>query len=680
MQTIIVRLQFCVVFLCMSVFLMAQTPALLSAQTSTHPAAHSWEPYLESLIAADEDNALSWQDTYEILTEMEDHPLDINTIQREDLERFPFLSEQQISDICEYVDRYGPVRSMAELMMIESLDAPHRQLLQCFLYIGAQRTSSFPSLRNIAKYGRQELIGSLNVPFYKRKGDNTAYMGYPYKHWLRYQFTYGDYVKMGLLGSQDAGEPFGGHNSLGYDFYSFYFQLRHLGVLQNFTLGRYRVSFGQGLVVSTDFSFGKSAMLATMGRTLNHVSAHSSRSSANYLQGVAATFQLFRGLTLTTFGSCRYVDATLNPDGTVATVLTDGYHRTAKEMEKKNNTMQELGGAHLYYFSHGFHAGATALYTHYNRPLAPNTATLYRRYNPIGSDFLNVGVDYGYTRSQFSFQGETAADRHGAIATVHSANMRLTRTLTALLLHRFYSCRYTALFANSFSDGGEVRNESGLYAGVHYEPSRILSLSAYGDYAYHPWAKYRTSQSSSAFDSQLSATCQLSQLQLMLRYRLRIREYDNADKTALISHRQQQVHGSITWTGARHFTANLQLHGTVADFEQRDWGYMANGEIGYVPTDDLRLYGQFNYFHTTSYESRIYSYERDLLYCMSVPAYYDEGIRYALLARMSFWKKLIVQAKWGVTDYFHRTVIGSGNQQINASSMSDLALLVKYKF
>ena len=50
---------------------------------------------------------------------------------------------------------------------------------------------------------------------------------------MRYQFRYGDYVKMGVVGAQDAGEPFGsGKNSLGYDFYSFYNQMRYYPILQ----------------------------------------------------------------------------------------------------------------------------------------------------------------------------------------------------------------------------------------------------------------------------------------------------------------------------------------------------------------------------------------------------------------------------------------------------------------
>ena len=79
-------------------------------------------------------------------------------------------------------------------------------------------------------------------------------MGSRYKHWLRYQFRYSDKVKMGFTGSKDAGEPFMSKgNGAGYDFYSFYLQIRGWGRLKNLTLGRYRLHEGMGLILNNDF-------------------------------------------------------------------------------------------------------------------------------------------------------------------------------------------------------------------------------------------------------------------------------------------------------------------------------------------------------------------------------------------------------------------------------------------
>lgn len=108
------------------------------------------------------------------------------------------------------------------------------------------------------KYGKQEVLTRLDVPFYTRKGYQKNYLGPAMYHSLRYGYRYGDYLQMGITAEKDAGEPFFAlHNEKGYDYYSIYFLLRNLGKLKTLALGNYRLSFGQGLVVSTDFRLGK---------------------------------------------------------------------------------------------------------------------------------------------------------------------------------------------------------------------------------------------------------------------------------------------------------------------------------------------------------------------------------------------------------------------------------------
>ena len=271
--------------------------------------AQSWQQLLSELSETEDFEHTSWEDYEEELEEWAQHPINLNTATREEMERLPFLTPSQVEDIQAYVYRYGGMKSMTELTLIPSISWYQRQLMEHFFYVDAdQKKSDFPSIRNIIKYGKHEAMGMLKVPFYERKGDANGYMGYKYKHWLRYQFRYGDYVKLGVVGSQDAGEPFGtGKNNLGYDFYSFYLQVKKLGRWKNITLGRYRLHEGLGLILNNDFSFGKLSVLSSLGSATNRIRVHSSRSSANYLQGAAATYTLLKGLDLTAFFSYRKI-------------------------------------------------------------------------------------------------------------------------------------------------------------------------------------------------------------------------------------------------------------------------------------------------------------------------------------------------------------------------------------
>ena len=98
---------------------------------------------------------------------------------------------------------------------------------------------------------------------------------------------------------------------MGYDYYSFYVAVRKLGCIKSAVIGRYKVRFGQGLVVNSDFSFGKTMYLLSQGRSFTNIRPHSSRSQANYLQGGAITLALTHNISLSAFASYRKNDATL---------------------------------------------------------------------------------------------------------------------------------------------------------------------------------------------------------------------------------------------------------------------------------------------------------------------------------------------------------------------------------
>ena len=649
-------------------------PVVACAQAERRP----WEADLCELMTVEDVGTVQWEETYELLCELEQHPIDINTATREQLEQLPFLSAQQVEGLMEYLYRYGPMKSAGELMMIPSLGYQERRLLTYFIYVGEESEEKFPTIKQIMKYGRHELMATGRIPFYERKGDHEGYQGPPYRHWLRYQFTYGDYLKLGLVGAQDAGEPFfAGENRWGYDYYSPYLQLKQMGCVESLVLGRYRASLGMGLILNSSFSQGKVAMLQNLGRPTTTLRAHSSRSEADYLQGIGATVRLCKGVTLTGFASYRGMDATLNKDGTAATIITSGYHRTETEMGKKHNLKNTTFGGSLRYNRYGLHLGANAVYTHLDKRLSPNTSVLYRQNYAQGTDFLNASADYGYVHHRFAFNGETAVNGDGALATINSLSLQLTDGMSLMALQRFYSYRYTSLYASSFSDGGNVQNESGIYLGLSWQPSPSLKLMAYTDYAYFPWAKYQVSLSSHSWDHLLQLTYTKKQWTFGGRYRLRFRQRDNEDKTDLMTRMEHRGRLTIDYSG--RLTSRTQFDFSLISFKEHERGMAVSQTLGYTYRW-LRLNGGFGYFKTDSYDSRIYLYEQGPLYTYSIGQYQDEGIRYWLMLRAAVGKRLSLTAKCGVTDYFNRSSIGSSLQQVDGSALTDLDLQLRWKF
>jgi hypothetical protein len=435
---------------------------------------------------------------------------------------------------------------------------------------------------------------------------------------------------------------------------------------------------GMGLVMNSDFSLGKVAMLQNLGRASTGIRAHSSRSD-NYLQGAAATLNLGRGLRLTAFGSYRSIDATLNKDGTAATLLNTGYHRTEAEMDKKHNLNILKAGGSLSYQNRGVHIGLNMAYSQLSRELKPNTSALYRKNYPQGKDFLNTSLDYRYASHRLSLNGETAIDKAGHLATINTASIRLSDTWSMMALQRFYAYSYASIDAQSFSEGGRVQNESGVYLGLTWRPLPSLRLDAYTDFTYFAWARYQVSQSSYNWDHLLQGTWQHRRWTLDARYRLRLKQKDNADKTALDSHPEHRMRLGISYAGEGGFGTHTQIDGGYYAYGEKEWGMMISQSLSYEGRW-LRLNGGVGYFHTDSYDSRVYLYEKGPLYTYGLASFYGEGIRYWLMARAVIGQKLTLTAKIGVTDYFDRSTIGSSYQQIDASSMTDMDLQVRWKF
>lgn len=640
----------------------------------------SWESLFNDMMSMEDSESMSWQETYDVLCELEEHPIDLNNATREDLESIPFLTEQQVMDISEYLYKYAPMRTLGELAMIESLDYYQRELLRHFVVLGEVEKRGFPAAKDIMKYGKHELVATAKIPTYKRKGDDDGYLGSPYKHSAKYTFSYGQYVKAGVLGSKDAGEPFFTKgNSLGYDFYSFYLQLRKMGRLKNLVVGRYKVKFGMGLVINNDFMLGKVASLQQLGNTPYNIRAHSSRMESNYLQGVAATVNVTRGLDATAFFSFRYIDATLNKDSTIATILDDGYHRTQTEMDKKNNSSVTLGGMNLTYRRGGFHVGATGIFSHLSRDIKPNTSALYRKYYAAGNDLWNVSLNYGYASHKLQFSGETATGDCGAVATINTLSYRATGDIDMFALYRFYSKKYYSLYSESFSEGGRVQDESGFYIGANWHPSANFRLMGYFDFAFFPWPKYQAVIASHSYDGFVQTTYKHGSWNFLARYRIKIRERDNEDKTGLINRSEQRGRVVVGYDGGL-WSSSTQADVAYVSYKENDFGWMVSQRLSFKPLKWLSLIGGAAYFKTDSYDARIYNYEAGPLYTFNFPSFYGEGIHYSLFARADFSRNVMMIAKISTTNYFDRNTIGSSYQMINHSSMTDIELQLRLKF
>lgn len=665
---------------CLILLLWTISCLLLAQNNDWQEALHQW------MTTEDVEQGYS-EETMEQLADMAEEKLNLNQTTREQLEQFPFLTAQQIEELTEYLDRYRPMRSLSELYMIRSLDPDRRKLLCNFVTIGEEQARrTWPSMKEIAQWGKHTLTATAKIPLYERRGDRNGYAGYKLRHDVRYQFNYQNRIKFGVTGAQDSGEPFfSGKNRWGYDHYAYYLQLRDMGCLEALNLGTFRVQMGMGMIMNTGFYLGKLASLQSLGRSTHMLAAHTSRTQSGYLRGAGATIRIGSQWKLTAFASYRALDATLNENGTARTLLTSGYHRTTTELSKKNNTHETTLGASLGYrptLQKGIaFMNANMVYSHLDRRLQPIQSSLYQRYAAEGNGFLNASLDYGYNDSKLSIAGETALNRQGAMAMIHTVSYRLTDALTLMALHRYYDKRYTALHSRSFGEGSGIQNEHGAYLGATWSPTRSWLVQGYLDYAHFGWPRYQATAATDALDVLLAVRHTHKVWTYEGRYRLHIRQRDNDEKTMIMNRPEHRLRLRLNYESTARWS--LQTQADAVSTRIKDGSYSQGLMVSQQATWEgrwFRVKANIGWFCTDDYDARIYQYEPSILHDFSFPSYYGHGLRYALTFKGDVCSKLTVEGKAGVTNYFNRSTIGSGLQEVGHSSMTDLLISLRYKF
>lgn len=644
------------------------------------------EQVLEELsVNNDEEEERDWSNVLEELSERLQQPININTATKEQLEQLPFLSDQQVENLLAYVYIYGPMQTIYELQQVEEMDRRTIQYLLPFVCVQpVHKKTSLPRFKELFTYGKQELLTRLDVPFYTRKGYEKTYLGPAPYHSLRYGFRYRENLYVGLAAEKDAGEPFGAlHNKKGYDYYSFYLLIKDINRLKTLALGNYRLSFGQGLVVSTDYLMGKSAYSSSFTFRNGGIRKHSSTDEYNYFRGMAAAVNLNKRLILSAFYSHRSMDGVVE-NNEITSIYKTGLHRSAKEADKMNAFTLQLTGANLTYQHNSFKLGATGIYYFFNRPYEPDLRP-YAKYNLRGNYFHNISVDYSYRWNQLFVQGETAMGKQG-FATLNRLQYVPAQNYRLMLVHRYYAHDYWAMFANSFGESSTVQNENGWYLAAEAAPLRYWRFFASVDLFSFPWWKYRISKPSQGVDALFQTTFSPKKhLTMYLNYRYKRKERDvTGTQGAVILptyHHRVRYRLNYAPRDALSFRTTLDYNHFHSQRKAAMQGYQATQRVTYqLPWLPLNLSLQGSYFHTDDYDSRIYISEPGLIYSLYTPSFQGEGIHLAARLRYDINRYWMILCKFGQTVYYDRHEISSGNDLIASNKKADLQMQLRLKF
>ncbi|MBF1441640.1 MAG: hypothetical protein HXN44_05805, partial [Prevotella nanceiensis] len=344
----------------------------------------------------------------------------------------------------------------------------------------------------------------------------------------------------------------------------------------------------------------------------------------------------------------------------------------------KNNACQWAGGLRVGWKRNGFGVGLTTAFTGLSKPLLPNRNQIYKQFYPEGSTFYNIGVDYSYLSRRVVVHGETAMNDQQAFATINSINYQLTSLLKLTLLQRWYSYRYYSLLGSAFNEGRHLQNESGLFLGASYNPVQSLSITGYVDFAYFPWPKYQVSEASWAVEPFLSVKWQQKSWSYLLRYKCKVRPKEDKKNELITNEIIHKTRFSLGYDGVQWGTqTNFDV--VYHHFLENSLGWRLE-QSGFFKTNTCNIFGTISYYNTDDYDSRIYAYERGLLYQFSFPMFYGKGFHYALGNRWDINNSLMLITKISGSFYHHNKKINRKDAVNVKESKNHVEMQLRWKF
>ncbi len=643
---------------------------------------------------------------YEELLYYARYPIDINTAFAEELENLPFINELQIANLAEYRRAYGDLVTVHELLYIEGFSQDDIRKILPFITVGETIDSYDLTPTRVLRHGRHQYFLRFQQILQEQRGysaitdsalaasPNSRYLGSPLKIYNRYQFSYRNQVQAGLVAEKDAGEEFlKGSNPYGFDYHTFHLQVSDIRRLKTLALGDFQAGFGQGLVLWSGLSLGKSSNTLGIRKNARGIQKYSSTDENMFMRGAGATYRFTESTEVSLFASRKKIDAGVSvtdDDGTileVSSLRNTGLHATPSQNAGKNVLGETIIGGNMTYNHRVFKIGATAVALEYDAVLNP-PERIYNQYDFRGSRNVNGGIDYQFSLGRVRLFGEGAISSSGGTALLSGAMSNLSSKISVSAVYRNYSRDYHAYFSGGLRENTRTANEKGFYMGTLFHPVRRFRISAYVDLYSFPWLRYGAWAPSSGVEYFLQGDFNHSpNLHMYLSFRHKTKPVNApAGETAV-----RQLYDAGTTRLRYHISysasSTLELRNRVelSQFKREDIsperGYLLYQDILYKPAF-LPLSFAFRYalFETGSYNARIYAYENDVLYAFSIPAYFDKGFRTYLLAQYTAGETLDIWLRYSVTRLPGRETLGSGLNEISGDTRSEIKAQVRVRF
>jgi hypothetical protein len=632
-----------------------------------------------------------------------DNKLNLNKITDYELRQLLFLKQSEVISIINHKKLYGDFESIYELQAIANLSDENIFFLKHFVTV--MEGNKQLKLSEIKEIGKTEIVFQHENNFEQRAGYNTEalkaqnkqyYLGSPYRYVLRAKQKIGKNIDIGFNAEKDAGEQFfNGNQKSGFDFYSAQIQIKNVWRFSQIIIGDYQANFGQGLTFGSGLSARKSAYVLNVNRYFQSIRPYRSINEFEFMRGAAINYD-YKSWQVVGFVSNKKINTNFQNADTNQINTLDGFtgfnatglHRTANEIADKENVTQTIFGVHIQKDLKLLQLGFTGIKTNYSSPFLPSN-NLYQKYNFTGSELINGGIDYKLTLGNALLSGEVSVSNNGAIAYTHSLLMALDQKLDICLLYRNFDRNYQVTYNNPFAENSDGRNETGLYFGLSYKPKKAILFNQYIDFYQSKWLRFLVDAPSKGVDFLNELQYNPNKLLSMyLRYRVEVKERNEINNPealndVLATQNKQQLRFQLKYKLSILLEAETRLEQSFFNTKNTPAtsGFLIYQDLKYkLNGGKMTFSARLAIFDIDDFNSRIYAYEDNVPYTFSVPLYQNSGTRFYFMVKYQVNKKVKLFARYSKTQYQNINTIGSGLEQINGNSQSDLNLQLQLSF
>jgi len=600
----------------------------------------------EEIISLDE-NSPDIESFSDRLYELAEDPVKINTANEKEIGRLFFLSSFQINAIISYIHEKGPLVSPYEIAYIKGFNKVSVGMIMPFITL--EETFNKP----IKRVMRQSFLNNFII---KPGSANTSAPGSQLKILSKYRITAGKF-SAGFTAEKDAGEKYFYGSPPLPDFLSSHIAYSGKRFIKKIILGDYSVRFGSGINLNTGFRTGLSLSEPGFISAVGDIRPYTSTDENNFFRGAAVTAG--SGLTeVAVFASVNEVDATVysNEDSTeyfVRSFYTGGLHNSASSILKKDALKEFVYGISLMSGFKNFRAGILYTDNQFSLPFLPDTSKPENIFDFTGNKYRTVSFCCSATIGRTMFTGEISSGTDLKPAITQSLCFIPAERLSISLVYRHYPPSFTSFHGKAVFSGSMPANENAIYGGFKLEAVKYLFVSAGTDLINYPWARYNAIFPSSSIRSEVRLKyLPPGKASLELLYSFRSMQSDLNIESGMPVIKEERIN-SISLRLRHSPSSSLSLL-TRLDYKKSSFtgssGILLSQDVVWRPASvPFRIWFRHCIFDTGDWNSRIYTYENDLLNSFSVPALYGEGNRSYLMAEWKVGRKIEIRMKYSIT-------------------------------